>query len=218
MRDGGEYIVNGSKTFITNGINADLVITAVQDRPRERHRGMSLLVLERGMPGFERGRNLQKIGMHAQDTAELSFSDVRVPLANLLGEEDRGFFQLVTKLPQERMSIAIGGVAAGSCGVREHASTTSRNVTRSGGRSVVPDTRDSSSPRSPPRSTSPRPSSTDASTTLNAGELSAQDAAKAKWWCDGAAGPGRRPMPAAPSADTATCSSTRRPGVTPTPA
>ena len=110
VRDGGEYIVNGSKTFITNGINADLVITAVRTGP-DRHRGLSLLILERGMPGFERGRNLQKVGMHSQDTAELSFTDVRVPLANLLGEEDRGFFQLVAKLPQERMSIAVAGVA-----------------------------------------------------------------------------------------------------------
>jgi len=110
VRDGGEYIVNGSKTFITNGINADLVITAVRTGP-DRHRGLSLLILERGMPGFERGRNLQKIGMHSQDTAELSFTDVRVPLANLLGEENEGFFQLVAKLPQERMSIAVAGVA-----------------------------------------------------------------------------------------------------------
>ena len=110
VRDGGEYIVNGSKTFITNGINADLVITAVRTGP-DRHRGLSLLILERGMPGFERGRNLQKIGMHSQDTAELSFTDVRVPLANLLGKENEGFFQLVAKLPQERMSIAVAGVA-----------------------------------------------------------------------------------------------------------
>ena len=95
-RDGDEYVVNGSKTFITNGINADLVITAVKTDPSQRHKGMSLLVLERGMPGFERGRNLDKIGQHAQDTAELSFTDVRVPAANLLGpEEGQGFTQLV---------------------------------------------------------------------------------------------------------------------------
>ncbi|MBN9101578.1 MULTISPECIES: acyl-CoA dehydrogenase family protein [unclassified Pseudonocardia] len=112
-REGDHYVVNGSKTFITNGINADLVITAVKTDPAQRHRGMSLLVLERGMPGFERGRNLDKLGQHAQDTAELSFTDVRVPVANLLGpEEGQGFTQLVTNLPQERLSIAIGGVAA----------------------------------------------------------------------------------------------------------
>ena len=86
-RDGDHYVVNGAKTFITNGINADLVITAVKTDPSERHRGISLLVIERGMEGFERGRNLEKIGQHAQDTAELSFDDVHVPAANLLGEE-----------------------------------------------------------------------------------------------------------------------------------
>src|SRR3712207_2699855 len=87
VRDGDHYLVNGAKTFITNGINADLVITAVKTDPTQKHRGMSLLVLERGMPGFARGRNLEKLGQHAQDTAELSFTDVRVHVANLLGEE-----------------------------------------------------------------------------------------------------------------------------------
>ena len=91
IRDGDHYVVNGSKTFITNGINADLVITAVKTDPAQRHRGMSLLVLERGMEGFERGRNLDKVGMHAQDTAELFFNDVRVPVANRLGDEGQGF-------------------------------------------------------------------------------------------------------------------------------
>jgi alkylation response protein AidB-like acyl-CoA dehydrogenase len=111
-RDGDDYVVNGSKTFITNGINADLVITAVKTDPAERHPGMSLLVVERGMAGFERGRNLDKIGMHAQDTAELFLSDVRVPVANLLGAEGEGFRYLVTNLPQERLSIGATGVAA----------------------------------------------------------------------------------------------------------
>jgi alkylation response protein AidB-like acyl-CoA dehydrogenase len=111
-RDGDHYIVNGAKTFITNGINADLVITAVKTDPSERHRGISLLVIERGMEGFERGRNLEKIGQHAQDTAELSFDDVHVPVANLLGEEGRGFLYLVSNLPQERLSIAASAVAA----------------------------------------------------------------------------------------------------------
>ena len=112
LLDGDHYVVNGSKTFITNGINADLVITAVKTDPSQRHAGMSLVVLERGMPGFERGRNLDKIGMHAQDTAELFFTDVAVPVANRLGEEGSGFRSLVTKLPQERLSIAVTGVAA----------------------------------------------------------------------------------------------------------
>ena len=112
IRDGDHYIVNGSKTFITNGINADLVMTAVKTDPSQRHRGMSLLVLERGMEGFERGRNLDKLGLHAQDTAELFFNDVRVPVANRLGDEGQGFLYLVTNLPQERLSIAVTGVAA----------------------------------------------------------------------------------------------------------
>jgi alkylation response protein AidB-like acyl-CoA dehydrogenase len=110
VREGDHYLVNGAKTFITNGINSDLVITVVRTS-EARHAGLSLLVIERGMPGFERGRNLDKLGLHAQDTAELSFTDVVVPVANLLGDENRGFYQLVAKLPQERMSIAAAAIA-----------------------------------------------------------------------------------------------------------
>jgi alkylation response protein AidB-like acyl-CoA dehydrogenase len=109
--DGDGFVVNGSKTFITNGIHSDLVIVAAKTDPEAGHRGMSLLMLERGMPGFERGRNLAKAGMHSQDTAELFFSDVKVPRANLLGEEGRGFSYLMTNLPQERLSIAVAAVA-----------------------------------------------------------------------------------------------------------
>ncbi len=112
IRDGDRYVVNGSKTFITNGINADLVITAVKTDPTQKHKGMSLLVLERGMEGFERGRNLDKVGLHSQDTAELFFTDVQVPVANLLGTEGQGFVHLVHNLPQERLSIAVSAVAA----------------------------------------------------------------------------------------------------------
>lgn len=112
IRDGDHYVVNGSKTFITNGINADLVITAVKTDPSQRHAGMSLVVIEAGMDGFERGRNLDKIGLHSQDTSELFFSDVEVPVDNLLGTEGRGFVHLVDNLPQERLSIAAAGVAA----------------------------------------------------------------------------------------------------------
>jgi alkylation response protein AidB-like acyl-CoA dehydrogenase len=117
VRDGDEYIVNGSKTFITNGINADLVVTVAKTDPDERHAGMSLLVLERGMEGFERGRNLEKIGMHSQDTAELFFTDVRVPAANLLGDEGKGFNYLTANLAQERLSIAVQGVASARASV-----------------------------------------------------------------------------------------------------
>ena len=118
VRDGDTYLVNGSKTFITNGINSDLVITAVKTDPSQRHKGMSLMVIERGMPGFERGRNLEKLGLHAQDTAELFFTDVRVPVENLLGQEGAGFVHLVHNLPQERLSIAMSGVAAAAQAVR----------------------------------------------------------------------------------------------------
>jgi alkylation response protein AidB-like acyl-CoA dehydrogenase len=110
--DGDEYVLNGSKTFITNGINSDLVIVAAKTDPGQRHTGMSLLVVERGMPGFERGRKLEKIGLHSQDTAELLFTDVRVPVANRLGEEGHGFRYLTSNLAQERLSIAITGVAS----------------------------------------------------------------------------------------------------------
>lgn len=111
-KDGDTYVVNGSKTFITNGINSDLVLTAVKTDPSNRHGGISLLVIERGMAGFERGRNLEKLGQHAQDTAELFFNDVKVPSANLVGEENKGFVHMMTNLPQERLSIAISGVAS----------------------------------------------------------------------------------------------------------
>ena len=112
VRDGDFYTVNGAKTFITNGINADLAIVAVRTDPDSKHDGLSLLVIERGMEGFERGRNLDKAGQHAQDTAELSFTNVRVPVANLLGEEGQGFRYLVSNLPQERIGIAVNAVAA----------------------------------------------------------------------------------------------------------
>jgi alkylation response protein AidB-like acyl-CoA dehydrogenase len=116
-RDGDTYIVNGSKTFITNGINADLVIvvTRTSDDP---HAGLTLLVVEEGMVGFERGRNLDKMGLHAQDTAELFFNDVVVPVDNRLGEEGAGFFQLVNNLPQERLTIAVGAVAGAAAALQ----------------------------------------------------------------------------------------------------
>ena len=112
VRDGDHWVLNGSKTFITNGINADIIIVVACTDPDKGAQGFSLLVVERDMPGFERGRNLDKIGMKAQDTAELSFTDVRVPAANLLGEEGMGFFYLMKNLPQERLSIAVVAAAA----------------------------------------------------------------------------------------------------------
>ncbi len=111
-RERDHYVVNGSKNFITNGINSDLVIVVVKTEPQKGAHGTSLLVVERGMAGFERGRNLAKMGLKAQDTAELFFTDVRVPVANLLGEENSGFYYLIENLPQERLGIAAVAVAA----------------------------------------------------------------------------------------------------------
>ena len=111
---GDHYVLNGSKTFISNGIHADLVIVVARTDAAAGHLGFSLLVVERGMEGFERGRNLEKIGLHAQDTAELSFTDVVVPKENLLGEEGQGFIYLMQNLPQERLIIA--AQAAAACG------------------------------------------------------------------------------------------------------
>ncbi|MGD6871876.1 acyl-CoA dehydrogenase family protein [Sutcliffiella horikoshii] len=112
--EGDHYIVNGAKTFITNGIHADLVIVAVKTDTeiQPQHRGVSLLVIERGHQGFSRGRKLDKVGLHSQDTAELFFEDCKVPKENLLGEEGRGFLYLMDKLQQERLLVGIGAQIA----------------------------------------------------------------------------------------------------------
>jgi long-chain-acyl-CoA dehydrogenase len=107
---GDHFLLNGSKTFISNGILADLVIVAARTDPDNRH-GLSLLVVERGMEGFERGRNLKKMGMHSQDTAEMFFNNVKVPKENLLGERDRGFYHLMHFLAEERLLSAVGSLA-----------------------------------------------------------------------------------------------------------
>ena len=181
-RDRDGYVVNGSKTFITNGINADLVITAVKTDPAERHRGMSLLVIERGMAGFERGRNLDKIGMHAQDTAELFFTDVRVPVANLLGAEGEGFRYLVTNLPQERLSIAATGVAAARAAF-DHTLTYVKER-QAFGQPVG--SFQNSRFRMAELATEIEIGQTFIDRcviALNAGELTAEEASMAKWWC-----------------------------------
>jgi alkylation response protein AidB-like acyl-CoA dehydrogenase len=118
IRDGDHYVVNGAKTFITNGINGDLLVTAVKTDPAQRHKGISMLVIEGDTPGLERGRNLEKIGMHSQDTAELFFNDARVPVENLLGAEGQGFTQMVHNLAQERLSVAVSGVATAQAAIR----------------------------------------------------------------------------------------------------
>ncbi|MGD0453954.1 MAG: acyl-CoA dehydrogenase family protein [Solirubrobacteraceae bacterium] len=181
-REGDHYVVNGTKTFITNGINADLVILAVKTDPSERHRGISLMVVERSMEGFERGRNLEKIGQHAQDTAELSFSDVRVPIDNLLGQESEGFRYLVSNLPQERLSIAASAVAAAEAAigwtleyVRERQAFGQPIGSFQSSRFTLAELHGEAQIA--------RVFVDRCTQALNDGELTAEDAATAKWWC-----------------------------------
>jgi alkylation response protein AidB-like acyl-CoA dehydrogenase len=181
-RDGDHFVLDGAKTFITNGINADLVITAVKTDPAERHRGISLLILERGMEGFERGRNLEKIGQHSQDTAELSFSEVRVPTENLLGQEGEGFPYLVSNLPQERLSIAASAVAAAEAAlewtldyVRERKAFGQSIGSFQASRFTLAEVRGELDVA--------RAYIDRCAQALNAGELTPEDAATAKWWC-----------------------------------
>ncbi|HTO51267.1 MAG TPA: acyl-CoA dehydrogenase family protein [Burkholderiales bacterium] len=112
VRDGDEYVINGQKVFITNGHTADLLVLACKTDPKARAKGVSLILVETDRPGYQRGRRLEKIGCKAQDTAELFFADVRVPVSNLLGEEGRGFYHLMTQLSQERLVQAIRAVAS----------------------------------------------------------------------------------------------------------
>lgn len=182
LREGDEYVVNGAKTFITNGVNSDLVIVAAKTDPAARHGGISLLVLERGMEGFERGRNLAKVGMHAQDTAELFFNDVRVPAANLLGEEGRGFLYLVSNLARERLSIAVSAVSAAEAAL---------GWTLEYGRERSAFGKPVNSFQASRFALAEMKTEVELGTVfvdrcveeLNAGELSAEDAAMAKWWC-----------------------------------
>ncbi|MFC4272143.1 acyl-CoA dehydrogenase [Sneathiella chungangensis] len=111
VKDGDDYIINGSKTFITNGFMSDLVIVVTKTDPTAGAKGTTLFLVEAGTPGFEKGRNLDKLGLKAQDTAELFFDDVRVPASNMLGGEGKGFFCLMQELAWERLQIAIGATA-----------------------------------------------------------------------------------------------------------
>jgi acyl-CoA dehydrogenase len=113
----GSYLLNGSKTFITNGWHADLVVVVAKTDPAAGAKGTSLLLVERGMPGFEKGKRLKKVGMKAQDTSELFFDNVRVPAENLLGGQGKGFICLMEQLPWERLQIAIGAVASAQAAI-----------------------------------------------------------------------------------------------------
>ncbi len=128
-RDGGDDVINGSKTYITNGQNADLILTVCKTDPAQGSKGTSLILVEADRAGFERGRNLEKIGQWSADTSELFFEDVRVPVGNLLGEENRGFLYLVSELAQERLSISISAQAAARRSARStKRSSSSRNA------------------------------------------------------------------------------------------
>ena len=111
LRDGNEYVINGAKTFISNGLNCDLVIVVAKTEPELGAKGVSLILVEADRPGFRKGRKLDKMGQEAADTAELFFDDVRVPVANVLGEENNGFAYLMQELAQERLVIALGAAA-----------------------------------------------------------------------------------------------------------
>ncbi|NKY88400.1 acyl-CoA dehydrogenase family protein [Nocardia veterana] len=181
VKDGDHWILNGAKTFITNGINSDIVIVVAQTDPEKGAMGFSLLVVERGMPGFERGRNLDKIGLKAQDTAELSFTDVRVPAENLLGTEGMGFIHLMNNLPQERMSIAVMAAAAmEGClettiqYVRDRKAFGKPIGAQQNTRFVLAELAT--------KTTAVRVLVDRFIEALNAGTLSAEDAAMAKWW------------------------------------
>ncbi|UQX87779.1 acyl-CoA dehydrogenase family protein [Jatrophihabitans telluris] len=181
VADGTDLIVNGSKTFITNGINADLVIVAVRTSA-DKHRGLTLVVLERGMPGFERGRNLDKLGLHSQDTAELSFTDVRVPAENILGEIGTGFASLVANLPQERLSIAVAGVAGARAALNWTVDYVRERKAFSASIGSLQNTRfrlaEIATEVDVAQAYVDR-----CVIALNEDDLSVQDAAKAKWWC-----------------------------------
>jgi alkylation response protein AidB-like acyl-CoA dehydrogenase len=184
-REGDHYVVNGAKTFITNGIHADLVIVAVKTGTgghQDRHRDISLMIVERGMDGFDRGRNLEKIGQHAQDTAELSFSDVHVPVENLLGQEGEGFRYLVSNLPQERLAIAATAVAAAEAAlgwtleyVRERRAFGQPIGSFQSSRFTLAELHGETQIA--------RAFVDQCAQALNAGELTPEDAATAKWWC-----------------------------------
>ncbi|MDA0566664.1 acyl-CoA dehydrogenase family protein [Streptomonospora sp. S1-112] len=181
LRDGDHYVLNGQKTFITNGINADLVVVVARTDPGAGAHGISLLAVERGMPGFERGRNLDKIGLKAQDTAELSFTDVRVPAANLIGTENQGFVHLMTNLPQERLAIAVSATAACEAVLAQTIEYCKNRTAFGRPISRFQNTRfllaELATETDLARTYVDR-----AITLLNRGELTPEDAAKAKWW------------------------------------
>jgi alkylation response protein AidB-like acyl-CoA dehydrogenase len=181
IRAGDDYIVNGQKTFISSGLLADLVVVVVKTNPEQKHSGISLLVVEAGMEGFRRGRKLEKIGMHAQDTAELFFDNVRVPVANRLGEEGQGFLYLMQQLAQERLSIAV--IAAAACEVAlEHTITYCKERTAFGRPIGTFQNSRFKLAEMKTEAQIARVFVDRCIEELNDGQLTAEDAAMAKWW------------------------------------
>ncbi|GII20555.1 acyl-CoA dehydrogenase family protein [Planosporangium mesophilum] len=181
VRDGDEYVINGQKTFITNGEHADLVIVVAKTDPARGAHGVSLIAVERGTPGFTRGRRLDKVGLKGNDTAELFFDDCRVPADNLLGTENSGFYHLMANLPRERLSIAVAAVAASERMlamtleyVRERQAFGRPIGTFQHNRFVVAEL--------DTEVTIARTFVNHCVAEHNAGRLSVADAAKAKWW------------------------------------
>lgn len=184
IRDGDHYIINGSKTFITNGQHAELIVTVCKTDPSAAAKGISLIVVEtQGLTGFSRGRNLEKVGLKEADTSELFFSEVRVPVSNLIGEvEGQGFIQLMKQLPQERLSIACAGATIAEMAVEETVKYAKER--EAFGKTVF----DFQNTRF--KLAECKTEATISRTFVNhciskhiRGELSAEEASMAKWWC-----------------------------------
>jgi alkylation response protein AidB-like acyl-CoA dehydrogenase len=181
-REGEHYVLNGQKTFISNGLLADLVIVVAKTDPAAGARGVSLFVVEAGMEGFSRGRRLEKLGLHAQDTAELYFHDVRLPVANRLGEEGAGFRMLMEQLPQERLGIAVGGVATAEAALEWTIQYVKER--RAFGQAVADfQTVRFALAEMQTETLIGRTFLDRCVVALNAGELTTEEASMAKWWC-----------------------------------
>ncbi|MBJ7289734.1 acyl-CoA dehydrogenase family protein [Williamsia sp.] len=180
-QEGTDWVINGSKTFITNGFNADLVVAAVKTSPEKKSKGITMFAIEKGMPGFERGRKLDKVGQPESDTAELFFTDVRVPAENVIGEVDRGFVHMMTFLPQERLNAAVSNLAHAKALFGETLTYVSER--KAFGKSVGSFQFNKFTIAELATQIDVTQAFIDACVTAHTeGELSAADAAKAKWW------------------------------------
>ncbi|GGF17678.1 acyl-CoA dehydrogenase family protein [Williamsia phyllosphaerae] len=180
-QEGTDWVINGSKTFITNGFNAELVVAAVKTSPEKKSKGITMFAIEKGMPGFERGRKLDKVGQPESDTAELFFTDVRVPAENVIGEVDRGFIHMMTFLPQERLNAAVSNLAHAKALFGE--TLTYVEERKAFGKSIGSFQFNKFTIAELATQIDVTQAFIDACITAHTeGELSAADAAKAKWW------------------------------------